>query len=420
MSNILTHQELGNKLELFFVDDSSPGSIFWKPRGALLFNNLIKLMRDLYNLHDFVEVVTPNMYDKKLWETSGHWDKYRENMFLVERTNHKHESADNEQVDKIDHSHQFALKPMNCVGHCLIFKNMKPYLRDLPIRMAEFGVLHRNEASGALHGLTRVRRFQQDDAHIFCSLDQVEKEVLTNLTMIKKVYELFDLKSTIKLSTRPTEYIGTVELWDKAEQILENSIKAFSKSKVKKNVGDGAFYGPKIDVTLIDKYGRSVQCGTIQLDFNLPERFDLSFVDEHTQIKDRPVIVHRAVLGSIERFIGIILESGQGRLPIQVSPYPVIIVTVHKEFNEPAHKLKNYIQQRLRLRIDIDDSTEDIKNKIKSAERKFYCYILTVGKNEAESISNSLEFSHVAVRKNKVVSDYYVINLINEIESFRI
>lgn len=434
-----THQEIGKKLELFFINDTSPGSIFWKPRGALLFNNLIRIIRDLYDRYGYVEVVSPNIYDKKLWETSGHWDKYRENMFILKDIHHRdydghhisdknpHGDIQNESMDDDSHKQLFSIKPMSCPGHCLIFDHMRPLSKDLPIRMAEFAVLHRNESTGSLHGLTRVRRFQQDDAHIFCRLDQVRKEVTDTLAMIDSVYSRFDLKYTIKLSTRPEHYIGTVEIWDQAEAILEDVIKEFTGKKVKKNVGDGAFYGPKIDVTLVDKYGRSVQCGTIQLDFNLPIRFDLGYTDEHDQSHHRPVIVHRAVLGSVERFIGIVLEHSQGRFPIQVSPYPVTVITVHKEFNDSAVRLRDHIHNSLRKRnvkmdIDIDISDEDIKNKVKKAERKGYCYIVTVGKDETSSMKegvemteNSIDDATVAVRVHKTIKPYQVSDLVAEL-----
>jgi threonyl-tRNA synthetase len=435
-----SHQEIGTRLDLFFIDETSPGSIFWKPRGTILFNNLIKIIRDLYDLHDYTEVVTPNIFEKKLWETSGHWEKFRENMFIIADTsaltNNSNPTGSDDNIDKINiesvqkSTQVLSIKPMNCPSHCLVFKHMRPFSKDLPIRMAEFGVLHRNEASGSLHGLTRVRRFQQDDAHIFCRFDQIHQEVLNTLKMIKTIYGLFDLKFNIKLSTRPDNFIGTIEIWDKAEMILEAVIKEFTQENtVVKNIGDGAFYGPKIDITIFDKYNRAVQCGTVQLDFNLPseERFNLTYVNEKDQSKEHPVIVHRAILGSVERFIGIILEHTQGRLPIQVSPYPIIITTVHKEFNHVAHAIHNMMinwlrDKNVKLKIDIDDSTDDIKTKIKSAERKGYCYIVTIGKNEMDryekethDIINSTNVV-VAVRKNKKVNNMTIYNLLRELE----
>lgn len=428
-----THLEINKRLNLFFIDDTSPGSIFWLPRGALLYNNLIKIIRDLYDTYGYTEVVTPNIFNEKLWKVSGHLDKYKENMFTLEnnhcnKKNNTHNNNNDDilssQDDETNHSQCYSLKPMNCPSHALIFKQMRPYSKDLPIRLAEFGVLHRNEISGALHGLTRVRRFICDDCHIFCRLDQIQQEVLNTLRMIERVYGLFGLKFDVKLSTRPEKYIGTLEVWDQAEQILEDVIKVFTgKDRIKKDLGDGAFYGPKIDITLIDKYKRAVQCGTIQLDFNLPsaERFDLEYTNENDQTKDHPVIVHRAVLGSVERFIGIILEHTQGRLPIQVSPYPVIIVTIHKDYNQLAKDLSKYmhdtlVKRNVKLQIDVDDSTDDIKTKVKSAEKKCYCYIITIGKDEADNIQLDIDNALVAVRSNKTVTKQSVKDILNVLE----
>jgi len=425
-----SHLDIGKKLNLFFIDDTSPGSTFWLPHGALLYNNLIKIIRDLYHAYGYTEVVTPNIYKEKIWQVSGHIAKYKENMYALQNNNNNYsnnntnDENENDNDDTKDSSQCFYLKPMNCVGHCLVFKHMKPYSKDLPIRLAEFGVLHRNEPSGSLHGLTRVIKFCQDDSHIMCRIDQIRQEVLNVLRMIETVYKLFDLKFSIKLSTRPEQYIGTLEVWDQAEKILEEVIKEFTgKNHIKKSIGDGAFYGSKIDITLIDKYKRPVQCGTVQLDFNLPsaERFNLEYIDEITQEKHHPVIIHRAVLGSVERFIGIILEHTQGRLPIQVSPYPITIVTIHKEYNQQAHDLKNFIHNELnkrnvKLQVDIDDSTDDIKTKVKSAEKKCYCYILTVGKDEAEQIQTDTNIAIIAVRNNKVVSKQSVKDIIDMLE----
>ena len=436
---MLSYQELNNKLDLYFTDDVSTGSIFWTIRGALLYNNLIKIIRDLYATYGYTEVITPNIFENKLWLTSGHLSKYRENMFFL--ADHHHHTKDeinnelctnnNNNNNNNDNQHTqeptstYALKPMNCPSHTLIYRHMNPYSKDLPIRLAEFGVLHRNEVSGALRGLTRVKRFICDDCHIFCRIDQIKQEVLNTLNMIKTVYALFDLKFSIKLSTRSEQYIGSLEIWDQAEKILEDLLKEFTgKSHIKRDEGASAFYGPKLDITLIDKYKRPVQCGTIQLDFNLPsaERFNLEYIDENTQERHHPVIIHRAVLGSVERFIGIILEHTQGRLPIQVSPYPIKIVTIHKDFNEQAHALKNHIHNTLikrnvKLQVDIDDSTDDIKTKIKSAEKKCYCYILTVGKDEVESLKTDMDNALIAVRENKAISKKSVKDIIDLLEN---
>lgn len=414
--------ELGAQMDLFFQDDVSPGSIFWKPRGADLYNNLIRLMRVLYSENNFIEVVTPNIYDKELWEISGHWWKYRENMFIIRQDRYVDPRDDENGVDKDEEvvldadqdKKLFCLKPMNCAGHCRVYKKTRYHSKDLPIRMAEFGVLHRNESSGSLHGLTRVRRFQQDDAHIFCRLDQIQDEVLSNLRMIKRVYSLFNLTFVCELSTRPDQYIGSIEMWNRAEAQLRSAISKYtgkSESKIKVKEGDGAFYGPKIDVSLLDSLGRKIQCGTIQLDFNLPseERFDLTYMDEADEsVVHHPVIVHRAVLGSLERFIGIILEHTQGKLPLGITPYPIAIITVMPEFQPHADILRTYMQKQLSLygifiQIDEDYSSDDIRQKIKRKERMKYDMILTIGKKEADLISNDLASANIAVRQNKKI-----------------
>lgn len=428
MSNRLNAVELGARHELFFQDEVSPGSIFWKPRGADLYNNLIRLMRVLYNENNFIEVVTPNIFDKELWKVSGHWWKYRENMYIIRQD--RYVDPDEEKDDEVNEEPNdgpnevelesnkklFSLKPMNCPSHCQIFKKMRVHSKDLPIRMAEFGVLHRNESSGSLHGLTRVRRFQQDDAHIFCRLDQVQQEVLTNLRMIERVYSIFGLTFVCELSTRPEEFIGSPELWDEAEAQLRSAISAYtgkSKSKVKVKEGDGAFYGPKIDISLFDSLKRKIQCGTIQLDFNLPsaDRFNLTYMDEGDENTPyHPVIVHRAVLGSLERFIGIVLEHTQGKLPLGITPYPLAIVSIMPEFEERGLNLKNTIRKKLAahgvyIQIDTDFSSDDIRQKIKKKEKMRYAMIMTIGQREADAIDHNIEEAKLAVRQNKRVSN---------------
>jgi threonyl-tRNA synthetase len=433
--------ELGAHFDLFFQDDMSPGSIFWKPKGGELYNNLIRLMRVLYNEYGFIEVVSPNIFDKELWKTSGHWWKYRENMFILQQERYVDpedeahgvlaENEENEENDENDECENdtdcednsnkklFSLKGMNCPGHCVIFDKMRVYSKDMPIRMAEFGVLHRNENSGSLHGLTRVRRFQQDDAHIFCRLDQIQDEVFANLKMIERVYSLFDLKFVCELSTRPEKYIGSEEVWDHAEAELKSAIARYigkSESKVKVKKGDGAFYGPKIDISLFDGLKRKIQCGTIQLDFNLPseDRFNLKYLDEVDEGEPRqPVIVHRAVLGSLERFIGIVLEYTQGKLPLGVTPYPMSIITVMPEFAEEAEALKKRIHSGLasrgvHLQIETDYSSDDIRQKIKKREKMRYAMILAVGQREADQIkgeNGEIESANIAVRRNKKISN---------------
>ena len=373
------HKTIGNDLKLFIFDDISPGSCFFLPHGAIIYNNLMDYLRKKYHQLGYKEVITPNLYNKKLWQISGHWDKYQENMFLINNKNIINDCCQNQDLDQDQDQNEFSLKPMNCPGHCMMFKHLIVSYRDLPIRWADFGVLHRNELSGALRGLTRVRRFQQDDAHIFCTLDQVDLEIANFLSFLKEIYDQFNFEFEVELSTRPEKYIGELENWNKAEDILENNIKLFDNWNI--NHGDGAFYGPKIDVKVKDSLKREHQCGTIQLDFNLPERFDLKYstADEGYQ---RPVLIHRAILGSVERFIAILLEHTNGRLPFWLSPRQICIVPVANKYLEYGNKIKSEFSQ---YHIEVDDSTETFNKKIRNAEKLKFNYILVVGEKEEES-----------------------------------
>ncbi len=372
-SSFLTHQELGSQLKLFFFDEVSPGSAFFLPHGTILYNKLLNYMRAHYQELEYKEVSTPVLYDKSLWVQSGHWDKYKENMFCIEC-----EDSSNEN------SRQFSNKPMNCPGHCVMFKHMNLSYRDLPLRLADFGVLHRNEIHGSLRGLTRVRKFCQDDAHIFCKLDQVEQEINSVIKFMKQVYKDFDLDLTVGLSTRPDQYIGNRELWDRAELILKNIISTFPEYTI--NEGDGAFYGPKLDFTVKDSLGRSHQLGTIQLDFNLPERFDLTFKDWDGQ-QVRPVMIHRAILGSVERFIGILLEATQGHLPWVVNPRQIALIPIkHNEPEITLHCKKFYdLAKSNQILIDWLDGSDTMQKKVAQAETLKYCFIVVIGKKEVES-----------------------------------
>ncbi len=368
-SNLKTHAELGNQLDLFFFDEKSPGSAFFLPAGAILYNNLLSYFRSEYMARGYQEVLTPNIFDKSLWETSGHWDKYKENMFIIE----KHHPDD---------VSQFSIKPMNCPSHCLMFKHVNPSYRQLPMRLADFGVLHRNEFHGALRGLTRVRKFSQDDAHIFCSMDQIEDEIKGVIDFIKQVYKIFNFKFSVGLSTRPEKYIGSIDNWNKAEEILSRLITTFDESNI--NPGDGAFYGPKLDFTVTDTLGRKHQLGTIQLDFNLPERFNLTYQDDQGALV-RPVIIHRAILGSVERFIALLLENGQGDIPYFVSPRQICIipVSVKPDLVEYCDKVKTLINtSNAGKYVNVDLSSETLQKKILNAEMLHYNYIIVLGKKE--------------------------------------
>uniref|UniRef100_A0A8C2BCS5 threonine--tRNA ligase n=1 Tax=Cyprinus carpio TaxID=7962 RepID=A0A8C2BCS5_CYPCA len=365
------HRKLGREQDLFFFHDLSPGSCFFLPKGAYIYNTLIEFIRSEYRKRGFQEVVTPNIYNSKLWQTSGHWQHYSENMFSFE-------------VEK----EIFALKPMNCPGHCLMFDHRPRSWRELPLRLADFGVLHRNELSGALTGLTRVRRFQQDDAHIFCSMDQIESEIKGCLNFLRTVYDVFGFTFKLNLSTRPEKFLGEPELWDQAEKQLENSLNDFGEKWVL-NPGDGAFYGPKIDIQIKDAIGRYHQCATIQLDFQLPIRFNLTF--------KRPVIIHRAILGSVERMIAILTENYGGKWPLWLSPRQVMVVPVGPTCDEYAQRVQQEFH-RGGLMTDVDlDPGCTLNKKIRNAQLAQYNFILVVGEKEKSS-----DTVNVRTRDNKV------------------
>jgi threonyl-tRNA synthetase len=361
------HRNIGRDQELFFFHPLSPGSCFFLPRGTKIYNKLIEFIRNEYRVRGFTEVITPNIYNKELWVTSGHWENYEENMFSF----------------KCDEQ-TFCLKPMNCPGHCLAYKALHRSYRELPLRFAEFGVLHRNELHGALTGLTRVRRFQQDDCHIFCRPDQIVTEISNALEFLRSVYGVFGFDFTLELSTRPKEkFLGTLEMWENAEKSLENALKIFCGDNWKLNPGDGAFYGPKIDIHVLDVMKRSHQCATIQLDFNLPERFDLEFDAESEGKRIRPVIIHRAIYGSLERFIGILIEHTGGKWPLWLSPRQVMICTIRKDVESYAEKVKQTLFEA-GFDVEMDSSDLTINKKVRKYQLSQFNYILVVGKDEAE------------------------------------
>jgi len=362
------HRRLGKEQELFFFHEFSPGSSFFLPHGARIYNKLIEFLRDEYRNRGFQEVVSPNIYSNKLWETSGHFPKYKENMFLFECE-----------------SQEYALKPMNCPGHCLMFGHRTRSYRELPIRFADFGVLHRNELSGALTGLTRVRRFQQDDAHIFCTQSQIESEVRNCLLFMQHVYGIFGYEFDLELSTRPDNYLGELELWDKAEAQLKNVLDQFGKPW-KLNPGDGAFYGPKIDIHIRDALKRSHQCATIQLDFQLPIRFGLEFMAEGSSQVERPVIVHRAILGSVERMMAILIEHTAGKWPFWLSPRQVIVIPIASVHEAYAEQVRQKIHDA-GYYVDVEFSDKKLDKKIRESQLKQYNYILVVGEEEIKTNS---------------------------------
>ncbi|KAJ8263018.1 hypothetical protein COCON_G00154750 [Conger conger] len=373
------HRKLGREQDLYFFHDLSPGSCFFLPKGAYIYNSLVQFIRSEYRKRGFQEVVTPNIYNSKLWQTSGHWQHYSENMFSFE-----------------SEKETFALKPMNCPGHCLMFDHRPRSWRELPLRMADFGVLHRNELSGALTGLTRVRRFQQDDAHIFCTMDQIGDEMKGCLDFLRTVYDVFGFSFKLNLSTRPEKFLGEPEVWDQAEKQLENSLNEFGEQWVL-NPGDGAFYGPKIDIQIKDAIGRYHQCATIQLDFQLPIRFNLTFVSHDGDDKKRPVIIHRAILGSVERMIAILTENYGGKWPLWLSPRQVMVVPVGPTCEEYAQQVQQEFHSNgLMTDVDLDPSCT-LNKKIRNAQLAQYNFILVVGEKEKAS-----ETVNVRTRDNKV------------------
>ncbi|XP_048483972.1 threonine--tRNA ligase 1, cytoplasmic isoform X4 [Plutella xylostella] len=386
------HRKIGKEQELFFFHELSPGSCFFQPRGAHIYNTLVSLIREQYRARGFHEVVTPNIYNAKLWQTSGHWAHYADNMFSFE-------------IEK----ETFALKPMNCPGHCLMFDVRSRSWRELPLRMADFGVLHRNELSGALSGLTRVRRFQQDDAHIFCTEQQIEPEVHGCLEFLDFIYSTFGFTYQLYLSTRPEKYLGDLKTWEHAEKALADSLNKFGKPW-QVNPGDGAFYGPKIDIIIKDALRRSFQCATVQLDFQQPERFNLTYVSESGE-KKRPVIVHRAILGSVERMVAILTESYAGKWPFWLSPRQAQLVPVGPNFDEYALQVRDKLfAAGFMVEADTDHG-DTLNKKVRNAQLAQFNYILVVGDKERSSGT-----VNVRTRDNKVHGEFTVDALI---EHFR-
>uniref|UniRef100_A0A8C7CH75 threonine--tRNA ligase n=1 Tax=Oncorhynchus kisutch TaxID=8019 RepID=A0A8C7CH75_ONCKI len=360
------HRRIGKDQELFFFNDVSPGSCFFLPKGAHIYNTLADFIRTEYRRRGFHEVVTPTLYSTALWERSGHWEHYSENMFTV--------TGD---------THTYALKPMNCPAHCLMFEQRVRSWRELPLRWADFGALHRNELSGALGGLTRVRRFCQDDAHIFCTPEQLEEEIIACLDFVRSVYRVFGFSFHCLLSTRPTPCLGEPALWDHAEQQLERSLQQFGE-RWQFNPGDGAFYGPKIDIQIKDAIGRQHQCATIQLDFQLPIRFDLQYVGGDGETH-RPVMVHRAVLGSLERMIAILAENFSGKWPLWLSPAQVMIIPVGGGSESYAQQVVRQFREAGFMADADDDHGATLNKKIRSAQLAQYNYIFVVGEKECVS-----------------------------------
>ncbi len=359
------HRKLGKELDLFSLHEEGPGFPFFHPNGMVIRNELINYWREVHRRYGYQEIKTPMIMNRKLWETSGHWDHYKENMYFT-------------KIDEED----YAVKPMNCPGGMLVYKSHPHSYRDLPLRMGELGLVHRHELSGALHGLFRVRNFTQDDAHLFITPSQIEEEIQHTIDLFDEVYSTFGLSYTAELSTRPEDSMGSDEIWEKATEALRNALEHRGLEYII-NEGDGAFYGPKIDFHLRDSIGRTWQCGTIQLDMLMPEKFDLTYVGEDGE-KHRPVMLHRVVYGSIERFIGILIENYAGAFPVWLAPVQVKILPITDKHADYAYELKKKMFD-LGLRVEVDDRNEKTGYKIREAQVKKIPYALVVGDQEVEN-----------------------------------
>ena len=364
------HRRLGKQLDLFHIQDEAVGQVFWHPKGYTLFRQLEAYVREKIDARNYVEVKTPLLMDRKLWEASGHWDKYRENMFIAEVDEGSNETR------------MLAVKPMNCPGHVQLYANTLHSYRDLPLRMAEFGACHRYEPSGALHGLMRVRGFIMDDAHIFCTPEQLPTEAAEAGKLIFEMYrELGFDEVEVKLATRPEQRIGSDAIWDRAESELKQACEMMGVDYVVAE-GDGAFYGPKLEFTLYDAIGRGWQCGTVQVDFNLPERFGIEYVAEDGS-RQRPAMLHRAILGSLERFIGILIEQYAGALPLWLAPVQVAVTTIVSDADDYAREVVAALKQA-GIRAELDIRNEKINRKIREHSNNKVPAIFVLGRNEAE------------------------------------
>ncbi len=392
------HIKLGKKLELFSMHEEGPGFPFFLPKGMIIWDELMKLWYEEHKKAGYNFIRTPMILNKALWEESGHWENYRENMYTL-------------RIDEQD----FAVKPMNCPGAMIVYKEKHHSYRELPLRIAEIGLVHRHELSGVLNGLVRVRSFHQDDAHIYMTEDQMKDEIINIINLIDKMYNFFGLKYHLELSTMPKKHIGKSSVWKKSEKILQESLKSLKK-EYKINPGDGAFYGPKIDFHIKDSLGRTWQCATIQLDMSLPERFDLYYEGKDNK-KHRPVMIHRVVYGALERFIGILIEHYAGKFPLWLSPIQVRILSVADRFNKYAEEIKEKYEKE-GIRIDVDDRTESISKKVREAQLAKINYILVVGEKEIKD-----KIVTVRKRNNEIIGafkiDKFLEKLVKEIEEKR-
>ena len=394
------HRKLGKEMDLFHFQDEAPGMVFWHPNGWAIYRKLRNFVRKRLEESSYIEVNTPQVIDRKLWEASGHWDKYRENMFITEIDE---EHANEKRVN--------ALKPMNCPGHVQIYNQGIKSYKDLPLKYAEFGLCHRYERSGTMHGLMRVRAFTQDDGHIFCTENQIESETGLFIKFLSSLYaDLGFSKFDIKLSTRPEMRVGSDEVWDKAEEALEAAIKNLGYP-YRIDEGDGAFYGPKLDFVLTDAIGREWQCGTFQLDFNLAERLDAQYVGEDGK-KHNPVMIHRAVLGSFERFIGILLENYAGKLPLWLAPQQVVVASIVSDANDYALEIQKKLKEK-NIICEVDLRNEKISYKVREHSLKKIPIIFAIGKKEMSE--NTVSVRRIGSSENEILDlDSAITNVANE------
>jgi threonyl-tRNA synthetase len=388
------HRILGQQMDLFSFNEVAPGMVFWHNNGLIIRNELINFWREVHSKSEYKEILTPQILDKRLWQISGHWEKYRDNIFLTDYE-----------------KRTFAVKPMNCPGGMLVYKNTPKSYRDLPLRFGELGVVHRQELSGVLGGLFRVVQFTQDDAHIFCTEEQLEDEIIKIIDLIDLFYKKFSLSfDHIELSTRPEKRIGDDKTWDKAEKVLEKALKK-KKMSFKMNKGDGAFYGPKIDFHVKDSLGRTWQLSTIQLDFSMPERFELEYTDKDNKAK-RPVIVHRVIYGSLERFIGILIEHTSGRLPTWLAPTQVRVLSFTDRNLKYAKEIVKKIGEEIpSIRMDADFTQTTIPSKVKDAEITKVPYIIVLGDKEEKEKTLA-----VRVRGDKKIQTFKIEEFVKKIK----
>ena len=391
------HKKLGKELELFMIAPEGPGFPFFLPKGMVLRNVLEDFWKDIHKKNGYVEIKTPVILNEELWHRSGHWDHYKENMYTT-------------KIDDVD----YGIKPMNCPGGMLVYKNKMHSYKDLPIRAGELGLVHRHEKSGELNGLFRVRCFTQDDAHIFCLPEQIEEEIAGVMRLVHEIYSVFGFEYTVELSTRPENSMGSDEQWNMAEEALKNVLSDMN-IEYELNEGDGAFYGPKIDFHIKDSLGREWQCGTIQLDFQMPERFDLTYIGEDGE-KHRPVMLHRAIFGSIERFIGILIENYAGAFPTWLSPVQVKLLPIADAHVDYAKEVKEKLEE-VGVRVELDDRNEKIGYKIREAQLQKIPYMLVLGDKEKEA-------GTVGVRSREdgdigaMAVDEFVAKIVEEIDTF--